>query len=283
VWWELLVVENNCADSTCEVVEEFEGALPIRLLHQPKQGKSHALNLSLAEARGDYILWTDDDVVVEPGWLASFTRAAERHPEAAAIGGRIVPWFPVPPDPLLCEVFPMVAKGFCALDYGSEERILEDDEYVWGANLGVKAAEVRDMRFDPTLGPSPGSMVYGEEVEYLRRLRRSGGVVLWCPSMCVRHYVDPGRMSLRYLLRFEAGKAEEAVRLHGAAGGRSSGLQGIPRWLFRQCIEASAAYVYWLIRGDRRRALEALAVHYRCRGWIRGHRRLRATAAGDAE
>ena len=37
-------------------------ALPLRLVHEPTPGLSNARNRGIAEARGDLVLWTDDDV-----------------------------------------------------------------------------------------------------------------------------------------------------------------------------------------------------------------------------
>jgi glycosyltransferase involved in cell wall biosynthesis len=67
--WELLVVDNNSTDQTPDVLAEFAGQLPLRVLREPKPRKSNAANLVVKEARGEYILWTDDDVLVEPDWL----------------------------------------------------------------------------------------------------------------------------------------------------------------------------------------------------------------------
>src|SRR5690348_908357 len=66
--WELLVVNNNCTDDTDAACREFETRLPIRLLHEPTPGQSHARNLAIRESRGAYIAWTDDDVLVDEGW-----------------------------------------------------------------------------------------------------------------------------------------------------------------------------------------------------------------------
>ena len=48
--WELVVVDNNCTDHTDAVAARYAGRLPLRLLHQPTPGKSHAANLALDEA-----------------------------------------------------------------------------------------------------------------------------------------------------------------------------------------------------------------------------------------
>jgi glycosyltransferase involved in cell wall biosynthesis len=86
--WELLVVDNNSTDQTPDVLAEFAGQLPLRL-REPKPRKSNAANLVVKEARGEYILWTDDDVLVEPDWLRQYVTAFQRYPNAEVFGGRI--------------------------------------------------------------------------------------------------------------------------------------------------------------------------------------------------
>ena len=67
--WEILVVNNNCTDQTDQVIQAYQDRLPVRRAFEPRPGLSHARNRAIAEATGDYILWTDDDVTVSPNWL----------------------------------------------------------------------------------------------------------------------------------------------------------------------------------------------------------------------
>src|SRR5262249_21230021 len=87
VEWELVVVNNNSTDDTDAVLQRHEGRLPLRRLFEPRPGKSFAANLALAEARSDLILWTDDDVHVDPDWLAEYVAAARAWPDASFFGG----------------------------------------------------------------------------------------------------------------------------------------------------------------------------------------------------
>jgi len=84
--WELLVVDNNSTDQTPDVLAEFAGQLPLRALREPKPRKSNATNLVVKEARGEYILWTDDDVLVEPD-LRQYITAFRRYPNAEVFWG----------------------------------------------------------------------------------------------------------------------------------------------------------------------------------------------------
>src|SRR5271169_5851600 len=74
--WELLVVDNNSTDSTREVVENFArtAAFPVRYIFEKIQGRSAALNAGIAEAKGEIIVFTDDDVLLHPDWLSNLKR-----------------------------------------------------------------------------------------------------------------------------------------------------------------------------------------------------------------
>ena len=80
------------------VIKAFADRLPIRREFEPERGLSHARNRAVDAAKGDYIVWTDDDVVVAPGWLAAYIEAFRRWPEAAVFGGPIIPRY-APPVP----------------------------------------------------------------------------------------------------------------------------------------------------------------------------------------
>src|SRR5215213_3679943 len=65
--WELLVVNNNSTDDTERVLDAFAGRLPLRRAFEQRQGLSHARNTAVKEATGEYLVWTDDDALVEAG------------------------------------------------------------------------------------------------------------------------------------------------------------------------------------------------------------------------
>jgi glycosyltransferase involved in cell wall biosynthesis len=87
--WEVVVVDNNSTDDTLPAVEEYRDLLPIRYVFEPRQGLSHARNRAMQEAGGDLIVFTDDDVRVDPRWLAEYASAAQEFPDATFFGGTI--------------------------------------------------------------------------------------------------------------------------------------------------------------------------------------------------
>lgn len=84
---EFIVVDNNSSDHTRQVVEQCQGDWPaLRYEFEGAQGLSHGRNHGIACARGDIILFTDDDVLPGRDWLEQTVAGLERH-GADACGG----------------------------------------------------------------------------------------------------------------------------------------------------------------------------------------------------
>jgi glycosyltransferase involved in cell wall biosynthesis len=135
--WEVVVVDNNSTDDTRAAVEEHRDALPVRYVFEPRQGLSHARNRAVQEAGGDLIIFTDDDVRVDPRWLAEYASAAQQYPEAAFFGGTIDLRFPgTPPRWLRNNLSKFRTAYACrSIDPGTMV-IRRREDLPFGANMG---------------------------------------------------------------------------------------------------------------------------------------------------
>ena len=91
--FEVIVVDNASDDDTLVAVAEADAAKDahIRAIHLPQpMGPAVARNRGWRAAHGALIVFTDDDVVARPGWLAALAAAHERDP-VAVIQGRTEP------------------------------------------------------------------------------------------------------------------------------------------------------------------------------------------------
>lgn len=252
VTWDVLVINNNCTDATDNVVAEFTGMLPLRLVHEPVPGLSNARNRALRECRGDYIVFTDDDVQVESGWLQAFVEATRAWPGAAVFGGPVQPWFPVPPDRELFEAFPAIRNGFCGIDHRRLLGPLPSPLRLTGANMAFKVDALGDLRFDPALGVNQASLGGSEETAFITALRARGEEVVWAPDMRLRHYVDPARMQLGYLIRLARDRGRSAVREKGVP--RAAKIAGAPVRFWVRLATASMKAGSAYLSGHRIRA-----------------------------
>lgn len=243
VEWELLVVNNNCTDDTDAVLASFAGRLPVRRLFEPEAGQSNARNHAVREAAGDYILWTDDDVLVDERWIAEYCAAFERWPDAAFFGGPIEPWFTEPPSAWVERVLPLVPGAFAIRDIGRDTMPLGINTEPFGANMVMRTSVQRRYLYDPELGLSWArrhSELRGDETAVIHAMMADGERGCWIPGARVRHYVPKERQSTRYLRRFFAGYGEYCGR-HAPDEGAAM-LFGRPRWYWRRAIEAELRY-----------------------------------------
>ena len=138
VAWEVLIVNNNSTDHTDDVISAYIGRLPVRREFEPRPGKCNALNRAIDVAKGEYILWTDDDVVVDTGWLVAYVEAFRRWPEAAVFGGRITPRYEAPAEKWVIESEAVLVGPYAIRDFG--ERVLplsaEDENLPFRGELG---------------------------------------------------------------------------------------------------------------------------------------------------
>ena len=88
--WEFLVIDNGCRDGTPELLARhaWPAGWQVRVVREEKLGLSNARNRAIAEARGEYVIFMDDDETADPDWLCAYERLINaQHPDA--FGGRI--------------------------------------------------------------------------------------------------------------------------------------------------------------------------------------------------
>jgi glycosyltransferase involved in cell wall biosynthesis len=185
--WQTIVVDDGSTDSTPAVIERFG----VRGLRQPSsQGPNAARNAAFAAAAdSDLVVLVDDDIFAPPGWLRAMVEGAERHPDADALGGPIRARFDGPAPRGCGREEPPIT----ALDLGPDDRVVE---LVWSANLAFRPRAVE------LAGPFPEDIPPGgDEEEWLHRLGRAGGRVVYVADALLEHRRAGDDARLRSLMR----------------------------------------------------------------------------------
>jgi glycosyltransferase involved in cell wall biosynthesis len=231
--WELVVVNNNCSDNTDEIIEKHQTTLPLTKIFEPKQGLSNARNAAVDHAQGQYILWTDDDVLVDSQWITAYLDAFKRWPDAAVFGGKVLPWFEASPPDWLSENIDKLSSCFALRDFGDKEMVLPEKQDPFGANMAFKTQSLKKHLFNPNLGRSGTKLVSGEETEVICQLRRDGATVVWVSNSMVKHFLPKSRMTLAYVRKY---KYWQGYWLKGAIKNSKRHIAGYPLWLLRQWL-----------------------------------------------
>lgn len=236
--WEVLVADNGSTDETGAVLERWSARVPLRTVFERGPGKNRALNQALAMARGGLLLFTDDDVAAQPGWIAAHAAAAARWPDHQIFGGLITPRFP-PDPPAWALRDPFVSVLFAAYDPGGAEG--PTTELPFGPNYSLRAECMRGTGFDAAVGPNGSEYPMGGETELLRRLARAGARAVFVPGAAVEHIVRPEQLTERFALERARRFGRGLVHM-GDVTWSPHRLFGAPRYLARQLIER------WLAR-----------------------------------
>lgn len=241
--WELLVVNNRCTDATDAVIAAYGDKLPLTRLYEEKPGLSNDRNRAVEEATGDYIIWTDDDVLVDSNWLIAYAEAFTRWPEASFFGGPVRPWFEKEPPAWLMSFWNIVTHAYAIRDLGSNVfAFCIDGEMPFGANYAVRRDVQLANRYNPNFGLNQGKIVLGEETRMMRDIISRGGSGLWIPQAGVSHLIASERLSIDYLRKYYVGQGRTLRRAVCPADVESIFVR--PLWFWRKCIAAELRYRY---------------------------------------
>jgi glycosyltransferase involved in cell wall biosynthesis len=162
---ELIVVDNGSTDGTAAAVRSAVlPNMPVRLISEPQPGLSAARNAGLAAARGDILIFTDDDVRFNARWIECMTRPIIEKRADAVSGGIILhdsllrPW-----------MLPMHRVALGSTEFMDERA----PGAMFGANFALSRSVLdRVPKFDEELGA--GALGAGEETLFAWQLQRAG-------------------------------------------------------------------------------------------------------------
>jgi len=206
--FELVLVDNASTDDTPEVARRFAAGSPfsVECVFETKRGLSAARNRGIQSSRGRYLVFTDDDQLVDPQILIEHERVAEKY-GSRVVQGAIALRFSGPRPEWL--------YGKLAAWLGETEPLAEGPQPValYGGNLCLRKDLFRDFAaFREDLGK--GAAGFSEDTELANRLRAAGEEVVFAPAARVYHVIGPDRVTPAFFRRssFEKGRS------HGRLG-----------------------------------------------------------------
>lgn len=84
--WEVVVVNNLCTDDTDEVVRGQGFPVPLRLVHEKKPGAAAARNRGASAARGEILIFIDNDILVPTDFIRLHVETLRANPTCWFIG-----------------------------------------------------------------------------------------------------------------------------------------------------------------------------------------------------
>jgi glycosyltransferase involved in cell wall biosynthesis len=223
---EIIIVDNNSTDDTREVSASFASAGSVRYVFEATPGLSHARNRGVREATAEWVLFVDDDVLVEGSFLSCYLEAVTGSDSFGFLGGPVIPVFEGPQRAWTPHVLTEYWWIYSCLDLGASTRVLSETQFPFGANMCIRRNLLIEHPFSPNYGYRHGVLIPGEETELFHALRESGIRGMWLPECGLKHCLPAERNTLGYLLRRAHGQ--------GVANGQVSRRSGKSvRWVVR--------------------------------------------------
>lgn len=204
--FEVIVVDNGSTDNTRNVIDHYDQHLNIRYVFEKMPGLHSGRHRGLREAKGDILVYADDDIEALDTWLDGI-RASFSDPHVGLVGGKNIGNYEVEPPAWLNNFWVTVPEGkyityFSLLDFG-EDTITVDPHYVFGCNFAVRKSIVIDARgFHPDGMPQSELKYRGDGETYVaNHVVRMGYKAIYNPKASVLHWVPASRMNMDYLVK----------------------------------------------------------------------------------
>jgi glycosyltransferase involved in cell wall biosynthesis len=261
--WELVVVDNNSTDSTRDVCRQFESALPLRVVEERQQGHSFSRNRVVANANGEVILWTDDDVLLPADWIGAYRTAILSDPAAGFFGGPIEPEY-LAPMPRWMEQNRSVCDGVYARRHLGDQPVrLDAGNLPYGANFATRRSLQQRYPFRAEFGRVGQGLRGYDEIDVLSRMVEDGNYGRWVPAAGIRHLIPASRMTLRYVHDYFRGQGQTWVQ-RGMVKPAVTNLARQIRfhrrqfWLNRLSRDTRTWFSHWVQLGNLRGQLDQL-------------------------
>jgi GT2 family glycosyltransferase len=194
-----VVVDGNQALHARIAAVFGKGSVLKLILLEKNRGVSQARNAGIQAAKGDIIVFMDDDAVAENDWLEKIVYTYESC-DAISVGGKILPtWLGKKPDYFPEELYWLVGvthKGF------AEDKICEVRN-TYGPNMSFRKEVFQKAgMFSSGFGFSGVSCVQAEEPELALRMRKHCGKgVMYNPEAIVYHKIHPSKVGIKMLFK----------------------------------------------------------------------------------
>ena len=186
---EVIVIDNGPDPDTEAVVRDFPG---VRYVVEAIAGLNSARNAGLRAATADVVVYVDDDVRPEPGWVDALLRRFDKS-EVGVVCGLVLP-HELETDAQVAFQYELGFGGMGMLPISFDEsflRVWRPQAPIWEIGAGANMAIRRKMAlecggFDERVGAGRAGGC-GDDTEFWHNVLFSGGEARYEPLSVVRH------------------------------------------------------------------------------------------------
>ncbi|WP_349372033.1 glycosyltransferase [Salinarimonas sp.] len=219
--FEIVVVDNRSSPALDAHELSRMAGRPLRVVTEERPGLTYARVAGFKAARGDIVVFADDDNILDADYVDRAVEVGRAHPEVGVFGGRCRGAFDRPVGRRRKRFAPFLGVR----DVGDAELVGEGLE--WGPHEPIGAgivvrpdigaaycAYVDAQQQAGAMGRSGKNLMSGEDSFISRIAHCLGYKVGYFPQMALDHVISSRRLELGYLLRLMIGHGRSYVVLH---------------------------------------------------------------------
>ncbi len=184
IHYEVIIADDASSDETVQIQTKIRHVLVVR--NEKSLGFLGNCNRAAQQARGRYILFLNNDTVVQPGWLSSLIKPMEADATIGMTGSKLVY-----PEGILQEAGGIVWQNGSGWNYGKmfdpespEYNYVKEVDYISGASLMIRSSLWKQIGgFDTRYTPA-----YYEDTDLAFEVRKAGYKVVYQPQSVVVHF-----------------------------------------------------------------------------------------------
>ena len=207
-----MLVDNNCTDNTRGVCEQLAATHPditLRYVVETEQGLSAARNKGIEEAKGEIIIYVDDDALVDEDYIRIYAEHFAVHPETMAAGGPIEPLYETQEPAWMSPYTKALLTAW--MNYGDKVREYPNGRYPGGGNAAYRKVVFEKVGlFNTELGRKGNLLLASEEKDIFDKMHALGMQVLYLPTPVLHHIIPQVKLEEDYFnrLTMQIGRSE---------------------------------------------------------------------------
>ena len=211
--YELLLIDNASTDNTKDICLAYEKKdRRVKYLYEASPGLSNARKCAATHAAGDWVIYIDDDNILDENWLFELDRCIKTAPKGVGVlNGAVVA---VPAEPLTEEEkmrLRTLYRNLACTHIESIDSPASPPTIPFGAGMCIKTEALRTILNNGWLslsGRKGTSLASGEDTELANKCFLQGYSFLYNEKMHMQHLIPQARLSRNYADRLIKGLTE---------------------------------------------------------------------------
>lgn len=235
-------------DPNPDLVAFYKSKVPddVTIVVSQRRGLSHARNTGVKTAKGEFLVFIDDDAIADPNWLETLVQNYD-NPTVVGVGGRIKPLWSVRSP----RWFPEELNWVVGCSYKGLPEYKTTVRNPIGCNMSFRRTVFEKVGYFRTdIGRFGKHLLASEETDFsLRTLDHlSKSRIVYDPFAIVYHHVDKSRTNIKYLWRrsFYEGVSKALIRASHTSSSPLDVEDRYLKYLFKVAIPSRLKRIYKL-------------------------------------